>query len=260
MKVQIKDLAEGKKMKDSMKKLWTILLALVLAAALAACGIPTETTTDPDETTTRPDAAPTASQHQIVPISEAQVGSYVLFGSYEQDNDTANGKEDIEWLVLAKEDGRVLLISGVALDYQPYNTIYASVTWENCSLRTWLNGPFLNIAFSGSERAMIPGVTVSADEDSGDGTTDQVFLLSITEANKYFSSDSARQCRGTAYCYAKAADKAGNEKCGWWLRSHGGNSYASAYVRSGGSVSSEGRNVRSDDIAVRPALWIDLGA
>lgn len=246
-------------MENSMKKLWTILLALALAAVLAACGMPTETRTDSDETTTRPDAATTAPQHQRVPVSEAQVGSYVLFGSYEQDNDTANGKEDIEWLVLAKEDDRVLLISGVALDYQPYNTIYASVTWENCSLRKWLNGTFLNDAFSESERAMIPGVTVSADEDPGDGTTDQVFLLSITEANKYFTSDSARQCRGTAYCYAQAADKAGNENCGWWLRSHGGNSYATAYVRSGGSVSSEGRNVRSDDIAVRPALWIDLG-
>lgn len=40
----------------------------------------------------------------------------------------------------------------------------------------------------------------------------------------------------------------------------GDNSYATAYVRSGGSVSSEGRNVKSDDITVRPALWINLGS
>ena len=36
------------------------------------------------------------------------MGDYVFFGTYEQDNDTANGKEGIEWLVLAKENNRSL--------------------------------------------------------------------------------------------------------------------------------------------------------
>ncbi len=37
-----------------------------------------------------------------VPIEEANIGDTVLFGAYEQDNETTNGKEAIEWRVLDK--------------------------------------------------------------------------------------------------------------------------------------------------------------
>ena len=36
-------------------------------------------------------------------ILKIQIGDYITFGSYEQDNDISNGKEDIEWLVLDRE-------------------------------------------------------------------------------------------------------------------------------------------------------------
>ena len=196
----------------------------------------------------------------------ASVGDVVLFGSYEQDNNTSNGKEDIEWLVLAKEDNRILLISRYALDCQQYNTSRTSVTWETCSLRKWMNNTFLSTAFNAGEKMMIPSVTVSADKNPsystspGNSTTDQVFLLSITEANKYFSSDSARQCQGTAYCYAQGAYKASNGNCWWWLRSPGNYSNHAAYVYVVGSVSAYGYSVDLDDDAVRPALWVNLGS
>ena len=134
-------------------------------------------------------------------------------------------------------------------------------------MRKWLNGTFLNAAFSESERAMIPSVTVSADKNPsystspGNSTTDQVFLLSITEVNNYFSSNSARQCQGTAYCYAQGAYKAYNGNCWWWLRSPGYDSNYAAYVDYDGSVDEDGYYVdHGDDYAVRPALWIDLGS
>ena len=205
-------------------------------------------------------------QYKAEKLKTAKVGDYVVFGSYEQDNNTSNGKEDIEWLVLAKEGDQVLVISRYALDCIPYNRSSTSVTWETCSLRKWLNGTFLNAAFSESERAMIPSVTVSADENPsystspGNSTTDQVFLLSITEVNKYFSSNSARQCQGTAYCYAQGAYKADNGNCGWWLRSPGDYSNDAAYVYNFGRVDGSGINVNYDGYAVRPALWIDLGS
>lgn len=116
----------------------------------------------------------------------------------------------MEWLVLAKEGNKVLVISKYALDCQPYNTSFTSVTWETCSLRKWLNGTFINNAFSAEEQAMIPTVTVSADKnpdystDPGNATQDKVFLLSITEANQYFTSDEARKCGTTEYA---AGDK-----------------------------------------------------
>ena len=56
------------------------------------------------------------------------VGSTVTFGSYEQDNDTSNGKEPLEWIVLSYQDGKSLLISKYGLDCQPYNTVRADMT------------------------------------------------------------------------------------------------------------------------------------
>lgn len=191
-------------------------------------------------------------------------GDVYKFGTYEQDNNTANGKEDIEWLILAKKGNRILIISRYALDCKQYNTSYDLVKWEKCSLRKWLNGTFLNTAFSENERAIIPSVSVSADKNPnystkpGNSTKDQIFLLSVTEANKYFSSDYTRQCQGTAYCYAQNY-KFSNGNVDWWLRSPGSDSYRAARVNGDGSVLYQGGNVNFDDYAVRPALWIDLG-
>ena len=210
-------------------------------------------------------------EYQKILLARAEVGSYVFFGSYEQDNDTTNGKEDIEWLVLAKEDNKILVISKYALDCQPYNTSSTSVTWETCSLRKWLNGTFINNAFSSGEQSKIQTTTVTAGKNPsystspGKNTTDKVFLLSIIEANKYFKSDEARKCAPTDYAFAQGAwtsDKnktGGRATCWWWLRSPGDYSDFAAYVNSDGSVNNLGSSVKLSNYAVRPALWINLG-
>ena len=199
-------------------------------------------------------------------VKSVNVGDTYRFGSYEQDNNKSNGQEDIEWLVLAKEGTKILVISKEALDCKPYNTSYTDVTWETCTLRKWLNNDFINAAFSADERTMIPTVTVSADKNPdystnpGNATQDQVFLLSITEVNKYFSSDSARQCKHTDYAVANGAWESDSGNCRWWLRSPGFYQLLAASVLSGGDVSGFGSSVDRDDIAVRPALWIDLNS
>lgn len=204
-------------------------------------------------------------------FTDASVGDTIVFGSYEQDNDTSNGKENIEWLVLAKKDNRLLVTSQYALDCQQYNTSYTSVTWESCTLRKWLNADFFNAAFSDGEKVMIPTVTVSAyknpdySTNPGSATEDKVFLLSITEANRYFKTDEERMCVPTSYAKAHGAytssdyTKGGAATCWWWLRSPGDDQGDAAYVLNGG-VYSFGFSVSGDDGCVRPALWIDLGA
>lgn len=195
------------------------------------------------------------------------VGGTFFFGSYEQDNNKSNGKEDIEWLVLAKEGNKALVISKYALDCQRYNTSNTDVTWETCSLRKWLNGTFLSAAFNSEEQNSIISSTVTADKNPsyrispGNNTTDKVFLLSITEVNKYFSSDSARQCSATAYAKAQGAyTNTGNGYCWWWLRSPGSRSNYAATVNDNGSVDFNGNYVLYSYDAVRPALWINLGS
>jgi len=198
-------------------------------------------------------------------LAKAKPGDTVLFGEYEQDNNTSNGKEDIAWLVLEVKDGKALVVSKYALDCKQYNTSNTDVTWETCTLRKWLNNDFINAAFSSYEKAMIPTVTVSADKNStnpGNATQDQVFLLSITEANKYFGSDSARQCKPTDYAFANGAYvNSVNGNCGWWLRSPGVTQYSAhsaAYVHNSGGVYESGIDVDIGTSAVRPALWISL--
>ena len=165
--------------------------------------------------------------------------------------------------MLDAKDGKVLLISKFALDCKRYNASYTDVIWENCSLREWLNNDFIDSAFSAKEQAMIPPVTVSADKNPeydtypGGATQDKVFLLSIAEANKYFRSDSARQCEPTQYAAAKYANS-DNGSCWWWLRSPGAYQYRAAYVDIGGAVDCYGDNVDYAYAAVRPALWINL--
>ena len=210
-------------------------------------------------------------------LKNANVGSYVTFGAYEQDNNNSNGKEDVEWLVLAKEGNKVLVISKYALDCQQYNTSDTNVTWETCSLRKWLNGTFINNAFSAEEQAMIPTVTVSDDKepdystDPGNATQDKVFLLSIAEAYKYFTSDETRKCAPTDYAIAQGAlgeyigdsYKAGGRAAWWWwLLVHVNYNHTAGVNSSGdvrwGGVYGGGLNVDSDVVAVRPALWINL--
>jgi tetratricopeptide (TPR) repeat protein len=195
-------------------------------------------------------------------LKNIKVGSYICFGAYEQDNDLSNGKEDVEWLVLEVKDGKALVISKYALDCKQYNTSYTDVTWETCTLRKWLNNDFINAAFSADEKVMIPTVTVSADKhpyystNPGRATQDQVFLLSITEVNKYFESGSARKCFPTNYAVANGAYKS----CWWWLRSPGFDQDYAALVRNGGDVYEHGDIVTYSSYAVRPALWIDLNS
>ena len=203
-------------------------------------------------------------------IKAVNVGDKVWLGSYEQDSDTSNGKEDIEWLVLAKEGNKLLLVSDKALDCQRYNESYDDVTWETCSLRKWMNNTFLNEAFSTEEQKMIQSTNVSADEnpeydtDPGKATTDKVFQLSINEVNKYFASDEERMCVPTAYAIENGAYTSSSytkgviATCWWWLRSPGDTQDCAAYVYLDGGVREAGPDVDNVYGCVRPAIWISL--
>ncbi len=204
-------------------------------------------------------------------IKNIKIGDSYTFGTYEQDNNTSNGKEAIEWTVLDKDGMSLLLVSKQALAWQQYNTSYTDVTWENCTLRKWLNGTFLNNAFSTEEQAQIQNTTVSADNNPqystnpGNATTDKVFLLSINEVEKYFNSNEARKCAPTAYAEAQGVwtsdtykAPSGAATCWWWLRSPGSNQDEAAGVYVDGSVGEYGRNVNHVHGAVRPAMWITI--
>ena len=197
---------------------------------------------------------------------QCKVGNTVKFGTYQQ-----NGvnREAIDWEVLDVKDGKALVISKYGLDEKPYNTIRTNVTWETCSLRKWLNEDFLNNAFSELQKQMIPTVTVSADKNPsystnpGNATQDKIFLLSIPEATKYFSSSDARKCKLTAFAKRNGALSSSDGNCCWWLRSPADDQRSATYVYNDGNIRKGGvvgNLVDNDYHAVRPAMWIDLNA
>ena len=204
-------------------------------------------------------------KHKIKRIRDAQTGDIVTFGKYEQDNNFSNGKENIEWIVLSKEKSKMLLISKYALDCQQFNTSDTQITWENCSLREWLNTMFIKDAFSATEQSIILNTEVSSDDNpeystiSGDSTMDKMFLLSITEAEKYFVTSNERKCEPTQYAITNGAyTPFGHSSCWWWLRSTGNNQLSATFVRYDGNLYYDGGDVYYSSGCVRPAMWIDL--
>ena len=87
--------------------------------------------------------------------SAENAGDTAKFGYYEQDGDTSNGKEPIEWEVTGFYDFAVEMKSKKLLDLQPYNETDEACSWETCDLRKWLNDDFKKEAFPGSLEKMI---------------------------------------------------------------------------------------------------------
>ena len=202
---------------------------------------------------------------------EGRTGEAIEFGHYEQDGNTDNGPEPIVWRVLADDNGKLLMISEEGLDAKPYNENMpgiTNITWEECSLRKWLNEDFYREAFTEEEQSHIR-LTHVINEDNldygtegGKNTGDKVFLLSIKEAEKYFESDESRMVFATPF--AKTVGEWGgawvSELTGtswWWLRSPGSNNpISTAIVKDDGSVYSFGSMYSYANGVVRPALVI----
>ncbi|MBQ6638286.1 MAG: Ig domain-containing protein, partial [Lachnospiraceae bacterium] len=227
-----------------------------------------------------------------------KVGDIIKFGHYEQDGISANGKEEIEWQVLKVESDRVLVISKYCLDSKPYNTEYTGVTWENCTLRKWLNNDFKNAAFTSAEQAKIPTVNLVNKNNptwgtaGGNNTNDQIFCLSLEEMESYFGKYSWYNseymygynqnliCDATqyainngAYTYTITADDynsllkdygytsavIGRRGAWWWLRSPGFSSGGACYVGTYGNAGAGCvYGVSLSSRAVRPALFLNL--
>ena len=206
---------------------------------------------------------PAAAKLTDTDYSDVRVGSTYYFGSYEQDNLLFNGTERIEWRVLEKKDGAVLLLSSFVLDGGRFNRSSGSSVWENSEIRSWLNSSFLEVAFTDAEKAMIPLVTVTAEPnttystDPGLDTEDQVFLLSAAEARYYLGSSSDRTCKATE---AAAKKELLEEKgfCYWWLRTPGKSAKTAMAVSTDGSIRDYGYDMYYTKYGIRPAIWVNL--
>lgn len=204
-----------------------------------------------------------------------EIGDIVKFGKFEQDNNEGNGKEDIEWKVLDKNDNLYLLISNKILDNMQFNVTYGNVTYFNSTIRKYLNGTFYNTAFSGDEKSKILKIknknlpNSKFNIDAGADTDDNVFILSLDEFIKYFGdNDSTYSNRnantiGTEYAYKRGLNVNFHENmwCNgfspYWLRTPGSYRTSAIYVASNGGYIVWGDAVNVS-YGVRPCIWAQI--
>ena len=193
----------------------------------------------------------------------------IILGSYYGGDYVTNkdAREPIEWMVLAKEGNKALLISKYAIDCKRYNEKNASITWESSTIRKWLNDEFINTAFNSSEQDKIQLSLVQNPDNAeygakgGNDTQDKIFLLSIDEVRKYFNNDRARMCKPTGYAIFQGAYEELEYEVGygiWWLRSPGVQQNRVACVTCGGLIGARGSYAQCDGYGVRPAMWIEI--
>ena len=186
--------------------------------------------------------------------------------------------EPIVWQVLDCEDDGVYVMSKALLDSQAYNNFYEGVTWETCSLRSWLNNDFYNSAFSTNEKKKILTRTIANEDnpyygtEGGNDTTDKLWLLSYSDSiyAKYgFSSgsstyDTSRRAQGTDYAKSQGLlvclfSYYYGKSC-WWLRTPGYNSYDACSVDYDGAVYNYGYSDCDTCRGVRPAFKLNLNS
>lgn len=197
-------------------------------------------------------------------LGDPAVGDQIILGSYEQDGDSENGAEEIQWIVLARDGDKALLLSLYCLDTRPYHDVMdGAVTWAESPLRTWLNSEFRDAAFSGTEQQLL-SETELVNSDSatygtpgGENTVDRVFLLSLDEAKLYLNEET-KLGAVSQYAISKGCYVNWGGNGWWWLRSPGIYSRDAAYVSAVGEISVYGYVVHRPGWAIRPAIWIDL--
>lgn len=229
----------------------------------------------------------------------------IYFGNYWQNDTNGDGtadrndeKQPIKWRVLSVNGDDAFILADQNLDAKAYNETYTDVTWENCTMRSWLNGygasankdekdftsdSFLDNAFSAAEQEAIQTTSVVNENnpyygtDGGNDTLDKVYVLSISEINNVeygFKSifdgrdTDTRKAKNSAY----TVKQGGNNwtymaapilgyGC-WHLRSLGEDKYQSSIVQVNGETNGcyNFISVKDSSIAVRPALHINLSS
>jgi hypothetical protein len=184
----------------------------------------------------------------------------------------------IEWRILDVQGDKLLLISEKILEQRPYNIEEKDITWENCTLRKYLNNEFYN-----KLGVVKPAIAETRNSNpsnqwygtaGGRDTVDKVFLLSLEELVKYFgnSGDFKNKRRKDhngnvssdgcwihdQYNSARIANYGSEGACWWWLRSPGFISGTAADVDDVGYVFVYGLNVNYESGGVRPAFWLNL--
>lgn len=166
-------------------------------------------------------------------IKTSEMGDLVQFGKR-------------EWYVIEKSTDSCTLLCNDVID-EPYNNQKCDVTWETCSLRTYLNDSFYNEFSTREKEVIVKKECVNKGNEKtgisgGNNTEDYVYILSYDEAKKI--DKSILDC-----------------DIFWWLRTPGERAFRVLGVDGDGDIDEyHGYYVISGAPArvTRPVITIDL--
>ena len=195
-----------------------------------------------------------------------EIGSEITFGHYEQDEDLTNGQEPIEWIVLDvdEENQKAFLLSKYCRETKVVYPERVPMYWGASTLREWMNGEFLNAAFTAEEQEKILTTTVTNEnphgmKGAGADTEDKLYLLSHEEILHYFPEQSSRMAYATEHAKAQGCTIGETTgACRWWLRTTGARKMDMWGVRVDGRLTAYGmQDVDWPTNTVRPVFWMD---
>ena len=201
-------------------------------------------------------------------FKDIKVGDIVEYGRFYDIVNDEIVKVPIKWQVLDVLNGFALLITDYIIKTMPYNYSWSPTNWKESNIRLWLNNDFYDIAFNDDEKKNIQYVTT---ENTGNyaynintqyQTKDNVFLLSIEEARKYYKTSEAYMSLGTQYAVreglwiSRYSSSVGFSV--WWLRSPGRTLSSAAIVHAAGGIGFGGDGVATRGNGVRPCIWVKI--
>jgi hypothetical protein len=184
--------------------------------------------------------------------------------------------EPIKWRILSETGSDAFLCAELIIDAMDFHFTRSSSggfyanNYERSHIRSWLNGTFLETAFTAAERSAIKITAVDnsasllSEEPINDfscaDTNDRIFLLSYSEATSReygFGTETVREKSPTAYAKAQGAHVV--SKMGyWWLRSPGVYYDSTVHAVGHNGYFSNAADVSSTMGGVVPALHLDL--
>ena len=202
----------------------------------------------------------------------------------------------LQWLVLEKRGTRLFLLNRYQVTLTLVSDGCEPFRYRDSYIREDLNG-FLNEWFDSWELSLIEDTYLGETKNPAFGTSDdpgvsdKLFLLSAEEVLRYFDpaayahmDDIADKLVRNAhqleyYPMSSAADApvvladtpvhaySGSRKpsleleicefLGWWTRTPGSEDGRVALYESGGKLNLDGLTGDSDEVGVRPAMWLD---
>jgi hypothetical protein len=167
-----------------------------------------------------------------------------------------------EWTLLRLDEsaGRALVIAKECVAKMPYHEPGGAATWEQCTLRGWLNSDFYEGLPADVRSRVIQSENANADNcvvSGGNNTKDFVFLLSIDDYNTVLP-----EALRIAHFHGPVS--------WWWLRSPGYDAFQAANVNrvgrldggfdARGGFKGHGYYLSSPSGGVRPAFFLNLNS